>query len=61
MVSGGGNGTYQGRVVWCHLLHCSAVTLFGEGETSMPINATGGIGELVTSVPRPDPWHFCYQ
>ncbi len=26
----------------------------GEGESQMPINATGGAGELVTSVPRPD-------
>ncbi len=42
------------RAVWCHLLHCSAVSLLGEGESSMPINATGGTGELVTSVPRPD-------
>jgi hypothetical protein len=31
-----------GRVVWCHLLHCSAVSLSGEGESLMPINATGG-------------------
>jgi hypothetical protein len=42
------------RAVWCHLLHCSAVSLSGEGRASMPINATGGSGELVTSVPRPD-------
>ena len=38
---------------WCHLLHCSAAKLSGNGESLMPINATGGTGELVTCVPRP--------
>ncbi len=57
-VSGYGFG-WRGRHVpgprvWCHLLHCSAVSLFGEGESPLPINATGGSGELVTGVPRSD-------
>ena len=38
---------------WCHLLHCSVVGLFGRGESLMPINATGGSGELVTCFHRP--------
>ncbi len=36
------------RVEWCHLLHCSAVSVSGVGKPSVPINATGGSGELVT-------------